>query len=81
MSEFWENKSVCVTGGAGFLGKVVTRKLKERGTKSTFVPTIEEYDLVDPVSIDKMLADFKTGYHHPSGGSCRWYWCKPGTSG
>src|SRR5665648_872954 len=59
MSEFWENKTVCVTGGAGFLGKVVTRKLKERGTKSIFIPTIEEYDLVDPVSIDKMLADSK----------------------
>ncbi len=59
MSEFWENKTVCVTGGAGFLGKVVTRKLKERGTKSIFIPTIEEYNLVDPVSIDKMLADSK----------------------
>lgn len=59
MSEFWENKSVCVTGGAGFLGKVVTRKLKERGTKRIFIPTIEKYDLVDPVSIDKMLADSK----------------------
>lgn len=59
MSKFWENKTVCVTGGAGFLGKVVTRKLKERSAKHIFVPTIEEYDLVDPLSIDKMLADSK----------------------
>jgi GDP-L-fucose synthase len=59
MSEFWKNKSVCVTGGAGFLGKVVTRKLEERGAKRIFVPTIEEYNLVDPVSIDRMLADAK----------------------
>ena len=57
MSEFWENKSVCVTGGAGFLGKFVTRKLKERGANTFLFQPIEEYDLVDPVSIDKMLAD------------------------
>ncbi len=59
MSEFWENRRVCVTGGAGFLGKVVTRKLKERGAKDIFIPTIEKYNLVDPVSIDQMLADSK----------------------
>ena len=33
MSNFWSQKRVCVTGGAGFLGKVVIRKLKERGAR------------------------------------------------
>lgn len=57
MTDFWQNRRVCVTGGAGFLGKVVTRKLQERGAKDIFVPTIEKYDLVDPVSIDQLLQD------------------------
>ncbi len=57
MSQFWQNRSVCVTGGAGFLGKVVTKKLRERGAREVFIPTIEQYDLVDPHSIDKLLGD------------------------
>ncbi len=57
MSQFWQNRSVCVTGGAGFLGKVVTKKLRERGARDVFIPTIEQYDLVDPHSIDKLLTD------------------------
>lgn len=59
MSNFWENRRFVVTGGAGFLGKVVTRKLQERGAKEIFIPTIEDYDLVDPAAIDRLLADAK----------------------
>lgn len=50
-------KRVCVTGGAGFLGSFITGKLKERGVKDLFIPRIEDYNLVDPVSIAKMLDD------------------------
>lgn len=57
MSQFWQNRAVCVTGGAGFLGKVVTRKLEERGAREIFVPTLEQYDLVDPQAIDRLLDD------------------------
>lgn len=57
MSQFWQNRAVCVTGGAGFLGKVVTRKLDERGAREIFVPTLEQYDLVDPQAIDRLLDD------------------------
>ncbi len=56
-NNFWQTKRVCVTGGAGFLGKVVVRKLHERGAKSVFIPAIEEYDLVKLGDIDRMLAD------------------------
>lgn len=55
MSESFSKKRICITGGAGFLGKVVTRKLIDRGATEIFIPTIDEYDLVDPNSIDKML--------------------------
>ena len=59
MSEnsFWQNKKVCVTGGAGFLGSFVTKKLQERGAKEVFIPTIEKYDLVQIDSIKQMYAD------------------------
>ena len=56
---YWQSKRVCVTGGAGFLGKVVVRKLAERGTKDIFIPQIEDYDLVQLQDIDRMLEDAK----------------------
>lgn len=55
--EFWNHRRVCVTGGAGFLGSFITAKLRERGARDIFIPTIEKYDLVDPNSIGRMLAD------------------------
>lgn len=56
---FWQSKKVCVTGGAGFLGQVVVRKLKERGAKDIFIPHYEDYDLVDLNGINRMLEDAK----------------------
>ena len=57
---FWQSKRVCVTGGAGFLGRVVVRKLHERGVKDIFIPQIEDYNLVELRDINRMLADAKT---------------------
>lgn len=59
MSDFWKNQRFVVTGGSGFLGKVLTRKMQERGATEIFIPRIEDYDLVDPVAIDQMLQDSK----------------------
>lgn len=56
-TDFWENNRFCVTGGAGFLGKVVCRKLIERGAKNLFIPEIDQYDLVQLSSIRQMLDD------------------------
>ncbi|BBB49442.1 GDP-L-fucose synthase family protein [Pelolinea submarina] len=56
---FWQSKRVCVTGGAGFLGKVVVRKLQERGAKDIFVPNFPEYNLVDLADINRLLDDSK----------------------
>ena len=36
--EFWRDKRVIVTGGAGFFGSFVVEKLRERGTTEIFVP-------------------------------------------
>jgi len=55
--DYWQDKRVCVTGGAGFLGSFVTARLHERGAKEVFIPTIEKYDLVQLDSIRQMLDD------------------------
>jgi GDP-L-fucose synthase len=54
---FWRNRRVCVTGGAGFLGSFVVAKLRERGATNIFIPRIENYDLVQSEAIDRMLED------------------------
>ena len=51
---FWKNRRVCVTGGAGFLGSFVQEKLRERGADQVYIPRIEDYDLVKPEDIQRM---------------------------
>jgi GDP-L-fucose synthase len=57
MSEFWKNKRVCVTGGAGFLGRYVVEKLNARGCADVFVPRSQEYDLREMTAVRKMYRD------------------------
>jgi GDP-L-fucose synthase len=54
---YWQNRRVCVTGGTGFLGKVVVDKLRKRGAVDIFVPAQEQYDLVQPDGVARLLAD------------------------
>ncbi len=59
MSNFFADKRVVVTGGAGFLGGYVTEGLGKRGCKNILVPEIEEYDLVNAADICRMYDDMK----------------------
>ncbi len=52
---YWNNKKVVVTGGVGFLGNFVIRKLKDRGVTDIYIPTIEEFDLVQPEAVDRLF--------------------------
>jgi GDP-L-fucose synthase len=50
-------KRVLVTGGAGFLGRVVCAKLRERGCTDILVPRRAEYDLTTEDGVRRMYAD------------------------
>jgi len=54
---FWKDKRVVVTGGAGFLGYFVIEKLIQRGATDILIPRIEHYNLVDRDDIRGLLAD------------------------
>lgn len=57
---FWKNKSVVVTGGAGFLGSFICDQLNalHAGVKIT-VPRKKEYDLTHPDACSKLMCDAK----------------------
>ncbi len=55
--QFWKDKKVIVTGGAGFLGSFVTQKLQERGCDGIFVPRSKDYDLRSEEAIVRLYEE------------------------
>jgi GDP-L-fucose synthase len=55
MASFWANRPVVVTGGNGFLGRVVVETLRASGAEVA-APTHDECDLVLPEACHDMLA-------------------------
>lgn len=60
-----KEKKILLTGGAGFLGKIVYKKLIERGVnpKNIIVPRSREYDLRKKEICDKVVKDMDIVIH------------------
>ncbi len=56
---YLNDKRVCVTGGAGFLGKFVQASLKNQGVSQILIPEYPNYDLREAADIRRMLGDLK----------------------
>ena len=54
MTDFWKDKTVVVTGGAGFVGSFVCERLRARGVKNLVVPRRKEYDLTDSAAVKSL---------------------------
>ena len=56
---WFADKRIMVTGGDGFLGKFVVRKLAENGCRDIFIPTIDKYNLLDMTAVKRAFKDSK----------------------
>jgi len=52
-------KRVVVTGGAGFLGRCVVQRLRDRGCEEIFIPRRAEYDLTEQADVARLYHDAK----------------------
>lgn len=53
----FSGKRVLVTGGSGFVGKVVVAGLEQRGATEVIVPRSRDYDLTVQADVEKLWAD------------------------
>jgi GDP-L-fucose synthase len=58
-SSFWAGRRITVTGGKGFLGTHLIRKLKEKGCQDVMIADLTEYDLRNKEDILKMYDEQK----------------------
>ena len=57
MTNYWHNKSVIVTGGAGFLGSHVVDQLRSVGCRKITIPRSSQYDLTSQEAIRRLYTD------------------------
>ena len=54
---FWNDKRVCVTGGAGFLGSAIVEELRLRGCAHVAIPRSREFDLRTLDAVQRLYAE------------------------
>jgi len=54
-----KTKRILITGGKGFLGSFISKRLKERGCNHIFPVDINDYDFTDICSVKKAYEDIK----------------------
>src|SRR6476659_8617793 len=61
MSTDLSKHRIIVTGGAGFVGRVVVEKLRQRGCPQSniFIPRRKEFDLTHEGDVKRLYAEFK----------------------
>jgi len=57
LAESFPYERLVVTGGEGFLGRVIVQRLRENENVDVFVPRRSDYNLVNAADIDRLYSD------------------------